>query len=555
MAESNHHTRELEPTNGFCAKTKTFHSLRPSLPLPPPSLPISLTDFLLSLLPPSSSSSSSSSSFTFLVDAATGNRLNFPCFISQCHALSSFLVSRFPSLSKNDVALVLPPLSLHVPVIYFTLLSLGIVVSPANPLSSASEISHLVGLSKPVVAFATSQTSHKLPTLRHGTILIDLPEFESVLTRNGSKETGPIPRNVNRVTQSDPATILYSSGTTGRVKGVLMTHGNMIAALAGPHQAEPDPKPVWLFPLPLFHVYGFVWILKAFGMGATALLMGKFELEAMLRAVDKYGADTLLLSPPVVLALVKSEHVGRYHLSSLRTTLCGGAPLGKEVSERFQQKFPNVELKQGYALTESLSGSGMMGPDETKQYGSVGRLSANMEAKIVDPVTGEALPPGCKGELWLRGPAIMKGYVGDDKATADTLDPDGWLKTGDLCYFDLEGFLYIVDRLKELIKYKAYRVPPAELEHLLTSHPQIAEAAVIPYPDEEAGQVPMAFVVRKPGAYVAESEIMDFIAEQVTPYKKIRRVAFISSIPKNPAGKILRRELIGHALSAGSTKL
>ncbi|KAL3716753.1 hypothetical protein ACJRO7_008351 [Eucalyptus globulus] len=523
--------------NGFCAETRTFHSLRPSVPLPPPSLPISLTDFLLSILP--SSSSSSSSSLPFLVDAATGHRITYPRFLSQCRALSAFLASRFPSLSKNDVALVLPPPSLYVPVIYFTLLSLGIVVSPANPLSSASEIRHLVGLSQPVLAFVTSQAAHKLPTLRHGTILIDSPEFESVLSRTGLKETDPVLRNVNRVTQADPATILYSSGTTGRVKGVLMTHGNMIAGLASARQAELGAKPVLLFPLPLFHVYGFAGILKAFGIGATVVLMGKFEFEAMLKAVEKYRVGLLPVSPPAVLALVKSELIRKYDLSSLRTVMCGGAPLGKE----------------GYALTESLLGSRLMGPDETKQYGSVGRLSEHMEAKIVDPVTREALPPGCKGELWLRGPAIMKGYVGDDKATAETLDPDGWLKTGDLCYFDSEGFLYIVDRLKELIKYKAYQVPPAELEHLLQSHQQIAEAAVIPYPDEEAGQVPMAFVVRKPGAYVTESEIMDFIAERVAPHKKIRRVTFISSIPKNPAGKILRRELINHALSAGSAKL
>ncbi|KAI6675468.1 hypothetical protein NL676_003374 [Syzygium grande] len=543
MAEASHHAKEVDPTSGFCAKTKTFRSLRPSLlslPFPPPfrSPTSSLYPPLLLLL------------LLLLLLRLPRRRRHRPpghprCFISQCRALSSFLATRFPSLAKNDVALVLPPPSLHVPVVYFTLLSLGIVVSPANPLSSASEIRHLVGLSNPVVAFATSQAARKLPTLRHGTILIDSPEFESVFTRDGPKETDHILRNVNRVAQADPATILYSSGTTGRIKGVLMTHRNMIAGLASPRPAEAGPNSVLLFPLPLFHVYGFMAILRAFGMGATVVLMGKFELEAMLKAVEKYGVDTLPVSPPVVLALVKSEVTGKYDLSSLHTVVCGGAPLGKEVSERFHQKFPNLDLVQGYSMTESLLGSRMMGPDETKQHGSVGRLSEDMEAKIMDPFTGEALPPGCKGEC----------YVGDDKATAETLDPDGWLKTGDLCYFDSEGFLYIVDRLKELIKYKAYQVPPAELEHVLQSHPQIAEAAVILYPDEESGQVPMAFVVRKPGAYVAESEIMEFIAEQVAPYKKIRRVAFISSIPKNPAGKILRRELISHALSAGSAKL
>ncbi|KAG6634982.1 hypothetical protein CIPAW_11G010300 [Carya illinoinensis] len=176
---------------------------------------------------------------------------------------------------------------------------------------------------------------------------------------------------------------------------------------------------------------------------------------------------------------------------------------------------------QGYGLTESGGGGAVMvTPEESRRHGSVGRLSENMEAKIVDPVTGEALPPGQKGELWLRGPTVMNGYVGDDKATAETLDSEGWLKTGDLCYFDSEGFLYIVDRLKELIKYKAYQVPPAELEHLLLSHPEIADAAVIPYPDEEAGQIPMAFVVRNPGSNIGEAQVIGFMAKQVAPYKK-----------------------------------
>lgn len=191
----------------------------------------------------------------------------------------------------------------------------------------------------------------------------------------------------------------------------------------------------------------------------------------------------------------------------------------------------------------------MLGDEESRHYGSAGRLSDNLEAKIVDPDTKEALPPGERGELWLRGPMIMKGYVGDYQATSETLDSEGWLKTGDLCYFDSDGFLYIVDRLKELIKYKAYQVPPAELEHILQSIPEIADAAVVPYPDKVAGQIPMAYVVRKPGSSITETQIMDFVAQQVAPYKKIRRVAFINAIPKSPAGKILRRELVNHALA------
>ncbi|ONK76413.1 uncharacterized protein A4U43_C03F27550 [Asparagus officinalis] len=219
-------------------------------------------------------------------------------------------------------------------------------------------------------------------------------------------------------------------------------------------------------------------------------------------------------------------------------------PLGREVAEKFKERFPDVSIIQGYGLTESTGG-----------VAALDRIVSNAEARVVDPSTGEALGPGQQGELWLRAPMIMMGYVGDEQATTSTLTSDGWLKTGDLGYFDQDGFLFIVDRLKELIKYKAYQVPPAELEQILQSHKDIADAAVIPYPDEEAGEIPMAFVVRQPGSTINEGKIMDYVAKQVAPYKKIRRVAFISSIPKSAAGKILRRELVQQALSKPTSKL
>lgn len=288
-------------------------------------------------------------------------------------------------------------------------------------------------------------------------------------------------------------------------------------------------------------------------MAETMVVMPRFDFEKMLAAIEKYRVVYMPVSPPLVVAVAKSELTDKYDLSSLESLGCGGAPLGKEVAERFKARFPNVDLTQGYGMTETAGAAARtLGPQEEERYGSVGRLSELFEAKIVDPSTGEALPPGQQGELWLRGPMIMKGYVGDKEATGATFSPDGWLKTGDLCYFDSDGFLYIVDRLKELIKYKGYQVPPAELERLLLSHPEIADAAVVPYPDEEAGQIPMAFVVRKPGSTITESQVMDYVAKQVSPYKKVRRVAFVSSIPKNPSGKILRRELVNQALSSRS---
>lgn len=391
---------------------------------------------------------------------------------------------------------------------------------------------------------------------------MDSPEFEFMLHKyKNSSNFCKFPRVVD---QQDTAAILYSSGTTGRVKGVELSHRNLIAVIAGyihnkfirEEEEGPEPHPVSLFPLPLFHVFGFFMLIRAVALGETLVLMERFVFEKMLEVVQNYRVTYMPVSPPLVVALVKSDLVGKYDISSLRLLGCGGAPLGKDVLERFTARFPHVEIAQGYGMTETGgAATRMIGPEEYTRFGSAGRLGENLEAKIVDIDTQEALPPGCRGELWLRGPVVMKGYIGNPRATAETLDPEGWLKTGDLCYFDSDGFLFIVDRLKELIKYKAYQVPPAELEHILQSMLDIVDAAVIPYPDEEAGQIPMAFVVRKPGSNISESRIMDFIAKQVAPYKKIRRVAFIDSIPKSPAGKILRRELINNALTLASSKL
>ncbi|KAK9117487.1 hypothetical protein Sjap_016434 [Stephania japonica] len=228
-----------------------------------------------------------------------------------------------------------------------------------------------------------------------------------------------------------------------------------------------------------------------------------------------------------------------------------------ETVRRFKSRFPTVILAQGYDLTEAHGGVSLnleVQPDN-ERVESVGRLGSNVEAKILNPDTGDELPPRVLGELYIRGPMIMKGYTGDKEATMATLDSEGWLRTGDLCYIDEAGYLFIVDRLKELIKYKGHQVPPVELEKLLISHPDIIDAAVIPYPDEEACQVPMAFVVRRDQSNLNKAQIMDYVAKQVAPYKKIRRVSFVASIPKNPTGKILRRELIKLALSNSPSKL
>ncbi|KAJ8615715.1 hypothetical protein MRB53_035087 [Persea americana] len=554
----------INPNTGYCPATKTFHSIRPTIPLPSPTLPLTSASYAFSLCLSSSSSNSFSDSVSTvpaLIDSATSLRISYSQFFDRVQILSSFLQTHFPFLTNGQVAFVLSPSTVHVPVLNFSLLSLGVVVSPSNPASTASEISRQIQLSSSVIAFATSSTSHKLRSSLP-TLLLDSPLFLSLFSSSSSSSSSSdAPRHRHRhhllgptsVRQSDPAAILYSSGTTGNVKGVVLTHRNLISMLAGSYALRTSgaAPAVALLTVPMFHVYGFISCLRSAALGEVMVVMeGRFEVGRMLRAVEEFRVTRVVLAPPVVVVMARGEVAEGYDLRSLQVVGCGGAPLAMDVIERFTSRFPNIQLVQAYGLTESTARAfQIIGPEESKCYGSAGRILPYCQAKIVHPVTGIALPPCSQGELWIRGPMIMKGYIGDEAATAAAINSEGWLKTGDLCYIDNDGFLFVVDRLKELIKYKGYQVPPAELEHLLLSHPEIIDAAVIPYPDEEAGQVPMAFVVRQPQSALCEAQIIDFVAKQVAPYKKIRRVSFISSIPKNPTGKLLRKDLIKLATS------
>ncbi|XP_007031778.2 PREDICTED: 4-coumarate--CoA ligase-like 9 [Theobroma cacao] len=538
----------IDPKNGFNSKTKTFHSLRPPINLPPQHLPLTVTAYALSLQATSPWPRDS----VALIDSATGQKITYSDLIRRMNSLAFYLRTVI-KLSKGDTAFVLSTNSVEVPILYFALLSIGVVVTPANPLSTESEISRQVELSNPVIAFALNSTAHKLPKLRFGTILIDSPEFNSAMQTKPwfNQETYRV-----EVYQSDLAAIMYSSGTTGRVKAVMLTHRNLTSVITGYYSVKEETRTasVVLYTVPLFHTYGFLYVFKSVALSETVVVMGRFNVKKMLKAVEDFRVQRLATAPPLVVALVKGVVTKDFDLSSLEWVVSGGAPLGKDAIAAFTEKFPIVLLAQGYGLTETAGGAfGFVGREACRRWGSVGKLAAYCEAKIVDPDTGEALPPCKQGELWLKGPSIMKGYAADPEATAATLVADGWLRTGDLCYVDEEGFMFVVDRLKELIKYKGYQVAPVELEQLLQSHPQISDAAVIPYPDEEAGQIPMAFVVRQPQSSLSEAEIMDFVAKKVAPYKKIRRVAFINSIPKNPAGKILRKELRKIATPAGTS--
>ncbi|KAL5203746.1 hypothetical protein ABZP36_008617 [Zizania latifolia] len=526
---------------GYCATSRSFRSLRQPVPLPPPDAPLSFPAFAFSLLQQSRAPPLLIPAGPALLDAATGEAVSFPAFLSRVRAIAGALRSRV-RVCHGDVAFVLSPARLDVPVLYFALLSIGAVVSPANPALTAAEVSRLVSLSGANVAFAVSSTAAKLPA-GLPTVLVDSPDFRSLLEDGQGEE---LALDTVVVRQSETAAIQYSSGTTGLVKAVALPHRFFIAMVAGSHALQAKPRKDHertLLGAPMFHSMGFFLAMKGVALGETTVVMTDAAVRAGIRglveAAERYAVTEMTASPPVVMGMTKE----RCRLTALQRIICGGAPLPTAAHDRFQRRFPHVDLCMGYGSTEGGGISRMISWDECSHTGSAGRVSENVEVRIVDHITGEPLSVGQQGELRVRGPSIMTGYVGDDEANATAFDSEGWLKTGDLCYIDHDGFLFVVDRLKELIKYKAYQVPPAELEIVLQSLPEIVDAAVMPYPHEEAGQIPMALVVKQSGSKLTEAEIMDIVAKQVAPYKKIRKVVFVDSIPKSPAGKILRREL------------
>ncbi|OMP00215.1 AMP-dependent synthetase/ligase [Corchorus olitorius] len=505
----------VDPKTGFCSKTMTFHSLRPPVPLPSESesAPVSITDFILSCL----NSSPPSSTAVALIDATTRRRILYPDLISRIKNLAASLRTHF-GLSKGDSAFIFAHNNINTPILHLSLFSLGVVISSVNPAATTPEINHQIGLSKPVIAFTSSDSVHKLPLLKYGTVIIDSVVFESLMeTQSENKE-----QEVIKVNQSDVATILYSSGTTGKVKGVAQSHRNWTASIASGYSKRPVGKPptVAFCTVPLFHAYGMSYTLRFLATGDCVVIVGgggRFDLRKMCGVIEDYRVSHMALAPPTIVTMVRhGEVMNGYDLSSLEGISCGGAHLSKSMIERFRKRLPKAQLFQAYGLTETTGRVfATLSPEESRVEGATGKLMANCEAKIVDPETGAALPPCKPGELWVRGAFVMKGYVDNEEATAATLDSEGWLKTGDLCYINNEGFLFFVDRIKELIKYKGYQVAPAELEHLLNSHPDVVESAVVPFPDEEAGQVPAAFVVRQSGSNISESEIKEFVARQV----------------------------------------
>jgi acyl-CoA synthetase (AMP-forming)/AMP-acid ligase II len=279
--------------------------------------------------------------------------------------------------------------------------------------------------------------------------------------------------------------------------------------------------------------------------GATIVTMPRFDLEQFLSIHQEYGVTRSFVAPPIVVAMAKHPLVDSYDLSKLEQVFSGAAPLSAELALEAGKRL-GCEVVQGYGMTE-MSPVSHLTPVGQFKPGSVGVTAPNTEMRIVDPLSGEDLGLDADGEIWVRGPQVMLGYLNNAQATASTLDADGWLHTGDIGHVDEDGHVFVVDRLKELIKYKGFQVPPAELEAVLLTHPDVADAAVVGLPDEEAGEIPVAYVVRRAGSEATAEQIMEFVADQVAHYKQVRRLEFIDAVPKSASGKILRRELRARA--------
>jgi acyl-CoA synthetase (AMP-forming)/AMP-acid ligase II len=483
-----------------------------------------------------------------LIDGPTGRTYTYSQLREAVNRVASSLAER--GFKKGDVLGILSPNLPEYGIAFHAVALLGGVSTLVNPLYTETEIAHQLKDARAKFLVTMSGCLEKAGAAAKAAGVEEVFVFDQAGDANGATPFSVLlegdgkPPEVSINPREDLVALPYSSGTTGLPKGVMLTHYNLVANMCQMdglnYFSEQDTL---LAVLPLFHIYGLVVVLNmGLYQGATIVTVPRFELEPFLQTLQDHKITMAHLVPPIVLALSKSPIVDNYQLPHLKTIFCGAAPLDENLTRACMVRL-KCDVRQGYGMTETspVTHSSPANRDDVK-FGSVGVPAPNTECKIVDLETGEPLGPNQEGEVCVRGPQIMKGYLNRPDATAATIDSESWLHTGDIGYADADGHFFIVDRAKELIKYKGFQVPPAQLEALLLTHEDVADAAVIPIPDEEAGEVPKAYIVLK-GEATAE-ELIEFVAARVAPHKKIRAVEFIDKIPKSPSGKILRRQLV-----------
>ncbi|MCU1661732.1 MAG: AMP-dependent synthetase [Pseudonocardia sp.] len=483
-----------------------------------------------------------------LVDGGSGVALTFSELEHMVLRIAAALAER--GIGGGDVVGIFAPNSPHYAAVFHGILRANATVTSVNSLYTPGELAHQLADSGAKLLFTVSAFLDRataaieqvgLPS--ESIIVVDAAEGH-VSLRDLLGTTAEPPAQTAGA--HDTAVLPYSSGTTGRAKGVILTHRNLVANLLQIEQmGNVNSETKILAVLPFFHIYGMtVMMNQGLHRRCTVVTMARFDLPEFLRIISEYRIQRVYIAPPVAVALAKHPIVDQYDLSCIDVIFSGAAPLDAELGRAVAKRLGCTVL-QGYGMTELSPVSHCM-PDDRPDLdlNSSGFALPNIECKLVDPETGEEVGPGGRGELWVKGPNVMVGYLNNAEATAITLDADGYLHTGDVATVTEDGVFSIVDRVKELIKYKGYQVPPAELEALLLTHDKIADAAVIGVKDTEGEEVPKAFVVRQEsGADLTADDVMTFVAERIAPHKKVRVVEFIDQIPKSASGKILRKDL------------
>ncbi len=488
-----------------------------------------------------------------IIDGPSGRSLTYGELLGAIKIFAGALVQR--GMESGEVLAIVSPNLPEYAVVMHGAMYAGGTVTTINPTYTASEIVKQLENSK-----ATRLVSISLfePVLKE--IQERYPLKEVILIDGGLNEeqastslgatalkdmmaAEPLGEQAPVDVNSHIAVLPYSSGTTGLPKGVMASHANLTV---NTNQADAmvqfENTDSTIAVLPFFHIYGLQIILNCtLRAGGKLVTQPRFDLEEFLGLIQTHKITRLYLVPPIILALANHPIVDNYDLSSVNLITSGAAPLSGELVEAVRKRM-GVEVIQGYGMTElsPLSHACLRG---SKKPGSIGQLTPSTECRIVSVETGEDVAPGEDGELLIRGPQVMMGYLNNPEATAETIDSEGWLHTGDIGHTDKDEEFYIVDRSKELIKYKGFQISPAELEGLLLTHPGVADAGVIGIPDEEAGEVPKAFVVLKEKGSVSEQDLKDFVAKEVAAFKRLAAVEFVDEIPKSQTGKILRRLL------------
>ncbi|RZC82257.1 hypothetical protein C5167_045043 [Papaver somniferum] len=492
-----------------------------------------------------------------VVETMTGKEYTYGQVIRDVRRFATALKSL--GFRKGGVVVVVLPNVAEYVIIALGIMSSGGVFSGANPLNHESEIRKQVEDSEAKIIVTNGSSYEKVKGLGLPVIVLGEEKIESTIWWDDLLEAADRydgNKTMNTTEPINPRTDLcalpFSSGTTGKSKGVMLTHRNLIANLSSTlFSVGPDMvgQFVTLGLMPFFHIYGITGICFAtLKNKGKVVVMGRFGLRLFLNALITHEITFAPIVPPIILELVKNPVVKEFDLTKLklRAVMTAAAPLAPELLSAFEAKFPDVQVQEAYGLTEhsciTLSHGDPERGHETAKKNSVGFILPNLEIKFIDP-DGKSLPKNTHGEVCVRSDCVMLGYFKNKEETERAIDAKGWLHTGDIGYIDDDGDVFIVDRIKEMIKVKGFQVAPAELEAILLSHPSVEDAAVVPLADEEAGEIPVACVVMSQNSTETEADVMDYVASNVATYKRVRALHFVDSIPKSPSGKIMRRFL------------